>query len=131
MPKPKGARMDGRLFEKNGFTVDHWEAKIGFSERKLKAAMVLAGYTGYWREVAEVIGIKTNALNNRFAKGRDFSRDEICKIIDKFRIGPEDVIEIFFPSTYAGKRMGIPQLEDFPPIDENTGKVLPDVDDNL
>lgn len=93
----------GYTLEVTGTIYDEEEKKLGFSMRKLKAAMVMAGYKGNASEISRLLHITPQSVFNKQKKGGTFRKDEIELMINTFRISPEKVIEIFFPESFAGQ----------------------------
>lgn len=90
--------------EIEGTIYDTLEKEEGFSYRKLKAAMVMAGYKGTARELSTLLGYTAQAAHNKAAKrGGKFTRQEICIMVDALKLEPEAIIDIFFANTYAGE----------------------------
>ena len=68
-----------------------------FSEKKLKAQMVLAGVTH--GELAAFLGINASTLYRKIRNDGDFSREEISKIVECLHI--DDPQDIFFARELA------------------------------
>lgn len=66
------------------------------NKRKMKSIMTLNGDTG--KSLASYLKISNTRfcakLNNR--KGAEFTRKEIAGIMNKYKLSPDEVIEIFF-----------------------------------
>lgn len=68
-----------------------------FSEKKLKAQMIMAGVTQ--AELAAFLGINASTLYRKIRNDGDFSREEISKIVEILHI--DDPQDIFFARELA------------------------------
>lgn len=77
----------------------------GYNAEALKVYLALAGYSASATGLSEVIEMSKNTAMLRMATG-EFRRLEIQKIIEKTKMTPEQVVEVFFnskPGIYHGR----------------------------
>lgn len=63
------------------------------NKQRLKGYAILNGDTLF--ELANKIGISTSSMSERLQNRREFTAREISKIMELYKLSPDEVVEIF------------------------------------
>lgn len=82
-------------------TIHDEEEKEGVSLRRLKSQLAMAGYPATSKSIAKVAKLSSASVTIRTRDPGKWMKRDIDEIINELKLTPEQIVDIFFCSTYA------------------------------